>query len=135
MVMDSNAIPETWFLTRMFNCSPEKFPPYNIKKIATDRFLIEMAVAGFGINDIVVKLDGAKLTMTGAHKKNKAIEKAVYYFKGIPEQSFSRTFMLADHIEVMDVFLVDGMLQVWLDYLSPTRGDNKIFKIKQLTSE
>lgn len=128
--MDHTALPETWFLLNNTLHQQEKFPPYNIKKIQTDRFLIEMAVAGFGVDDIEVKLNGAKLTIIGAPKKKNAAIKEVYYYKGIAERSFSRLFILVDHIEVADVVLVDGMLQIWLDYLSPIRCDNKIFEIK-----
>ena len=37
------------------------YPPYNIKKIDENKYVIEMAVAGFGQNEIDIEIDGDRI--------------------------------------------------------------------------
>ena len=40
-------------------------PPYNIERLNEDGYRITMAIAGFGENDITIKVKGNKLTISG----------------------------------------------------------------------
>ena len=44
------------------------YPPYNIKKVDENKYVIELAVAGFAKTDLEVTLDGGKLTIAGKTK-------------------------------------------------------------------
>ena len=44
---------------------PVKYPPYNIKKIDETRYVIELAVAGFGKSEIDIELQEGKLSIQG----------------------------------------------------------------------
>jgi HSP20 family molecular chaperone IbpA len=48
------------------------YPPYNIKQIKENKYVIEMAVAGFAKTDIEVTLEGNKLVVKGATKEDEA---------------------------------------------------------------
>ena len=37
------------------------YPPYNIRQVKDNKYVIEMAVAGFGKSDVEITLDGNKL--------------------------------------------------------------------------
>ena len=86
------------------------YPPYNIKQIKDNKYVIEMAVAGFAKNDIEVTLEGNKLVIKGAAKDEELPEN--YIFKGIAGRNFERTFTLADKIEIKDAEIANGMLKV-----------------------
>jgi molecular chaperone IbpA len=89
------------------------FPPYNIKQVKENKYVIEMAVAGFAKTDIEVTLEGNKLVIKGASKDNET--DGSYIYKGIAARNFQRTFTLADKVEIKDAELMNGMLRVWLE--------------------
>ena len=93
-----------------------KYPPYNIKKVDEDRYVIEMAVAGFGKTDLDIELQEGKLKVSGNVTTDDTSE---YLYKGIAERGFTREFTLADNVEVKSSSLVNGMLKVWLEAFTP----------------
>lgn len=90
------------------------FPPYNIKQVKDNKYVIEMAVAGFAKSDIEVTLDGNKLVIKG-NSKEEELPEDNYIFKGIANRNFTRQFTLADKVEIKDAEIVNGMLKVWLE--------------------
>ena len=100
------------------------YPFYNIKKTGDNTYVIEMAVAGFSQSDIDITLDGNKLTITG--KTTDDAEGGEFLFKGIANRAFTRTFALADKIEVQSAEIVNGMLKVALDKLAEVSTVKKI---------
>ena len=91
------------------------YPPYNIKKVDENKYVIEIAVAGFGKQDIEVELQDGTLTVRG----NVSSEEADYIYKGIAERAFTRQFTLADTVEVKNADLINGMLKIWLERFIP----------------
>ena len=53
-----------------------------------------------------------------------------YLFKGIANRNFTRTFNLADKIEIKDAEIVNGMLKVWLESLVETQEAIKKITVK-----
>ena len=108
------------------------YPPYNIKKVDENKYVIEMAVAGFAKTDLEVTLDGGKLTITGNTKDASDLDNAnvFYFYKGIAERAFSRTFTLADSVEIKNAEMVNGILKVWLENFIPEHKKPKKFDIK-----
>jgi molecular chaperone IbpA len=106
------------------------YPPYNIKAVGKDKYVIEMAVAGFAKTDIEVSLQGNKLTVQGSTSEEDTNEVQDYIFKGIANRNFTRTFNLADKIEIKDAEIVNGMLKIWLDSLVETQANIKKIAIK-----
>jgi molecular chaperone IbpA len=105
------------------------YPPYNIKQVNKNKYVIELAVAGFAKSDIEVTLDGNKLVVKG-NATEEDTEEGVYFFKGIANRNFERTFTLADKIEIKDAEMVNGMLKVWLESLVQTQDAIKKIAIK-----
>jgi molecular chaperone IbpA len=108
------------------------FPPYNIKKTDENKYVIEMAVAGFAKTDIELTLEGGKLTIAGKTKDASDMDNAnaYYFYKGIAERAFNRTFTLADTVEVKNAELVNGILKVWLENFIPESKKPKKIEIK-----
>jgi molecular chaperone IbpA len=88
------------------------YPPYNIKQVKDNKFVIEMAVAGFAQSDIEITLEGNKLVVKGNTQDEDAPEN--FLFKGIANRNFTREFKLADKVEIENAELVNGMLKIGL---------------------
>lgn len=106
------------------------YPPYNIKQVDENNYVIEMAVAGFGKTDIDVSLDNNKLVISGHVATEDQEEGSAYLWKGIANRAFQRTFTLADSIEVQSAEMVNGMLKVGLQNLVKTNDAIKKIAIK-----
>lgn len=107
------------------------YPPYNIKQVSKNKYVIEMAVAGFAKSDIEITLEGNKLVIKGAAKENELKEDENFLFKGIANRDFTRSFTIADKIEIGQAEMVNGMLRVWLESLVQTQDTIKRITIKE----
>jgi len=108
---------------RRFDEAPS-YPPYNIEKTGDDSYVITMAVAGFGENDLDVVAHDDTLTISG--KIAETGEDVTYLHRGIAGRAFERKFQLADHVTVAGAELTNGLLHVDLvrqipDEMKPRR--------------
>ena len=100
-------------LERQFaNSQSQGYPPYNIVQIGEDEYMISLAVAGFGMDNLDIVHEKNILRVEGTSPKGG--EKVNYLHKGIGERSFRREFTLADHVEVEGATLELGMLNIHL---------------------
>jgi len=88
------------------------YPPYNIAQINDDEYMISIAVAGFGMDNLDITKDGKILRIEGTSPKGD--EEVNYLHKGIGGRNFRREFTLADHVDVKQAGLELGMLNVHL---------------------
>ena len=97
------------------------YPPYNIVKVDNDRYVIEMAVAGFGKNNLDIEIANNTLTVKGGLTLDQLDppKETEYLYKGIADRVFTRKFVLADTVEVKNAELVNGMLKLWLENIIP----------------
>jgi molecular chaperone IbpA len=93
------------------------YPPYNIRQTGENTYVIEIAVAGFGKQDLELELEDGKLTIKGNVHTNDTDEN--YIFKGIADRAFTRQFTLADAVEIKNADLINGMLKIWLERFIP----------------
>jgi len=97
------------------------YPPYNIKQIDDNRYVIEMAVAGFSKSDLELEFVDSKLIVKGnvqAGDEMEASEKfpfPLYLHNGLASRPFTREFTLADNVEVKGSELFNGILKIWLE--------------------
>ena len=94
------------------NSQSNGYPPYNIAQINDDEYMISVAVAGFGMDNLDVTKDKNILRIEGNAPKGD--EHVNYLHKGIGGRNFRREFTLADHVEVVSAGLDLGMLNVHL---------------------
>jgi molecular chaperone IbpA len=101
-------------MERQFANSPNGngYPPYNIAQINEDEYMISLAVAGFGMDNLEITTDGDQLKIEGTAPKGD--EEVNYLHKGIGGRNFRREFKLADHVKVADATLDLGMLNIHL---------------------
>jgi len=113
-----------------------KYPPYNIKQVSADKFVIEMAVAGFSKTDIDVTLKGNSLVVSGNLSEDKNNEvKDQYLYKGIADRAFTHEFKIADKVEIKNAELVNGMLKIWLENMVKAQDAIKKITIKESKDE
>jgi molecular chaperone IbpA len=95
--------------------SSTNYPPYNIVQINEDEYMISLAVAGFGLDNLSVTKDKNFLIIEGKEYQSDS-EKIVpnYLHKGISNRDFRREFQLADHVEISNAHLELGILSVHL---------------------
>ena len=100
-------------LERTFaNSQSNGYPPYNIAQINEDEYMISLAVAGFGMDNLSIEKDKNILKIEG--KAPIGGEDVNYLHKGIGGRNFRREFTLADHVEVVSAGLDLGMLNIHL---------------------
>ena len=103
----------------------QNYPPYNIKKIDENKYTIEMAVAGFGKQNLDIELKEDVLTITGSHDATDAD----YIYQGIANRAFTRKFTLADTVVVKNAELVNGLLKIMLERFVPEEKKAKRIEI------
>ena len=103
------------------------YPPYNIKKIDKENYQLEMALAGFTKDEIDVEVKENTLTIS-ARTSDK--EEDSFVHQGIARRAFKRRWTLAEHLEVDDAKLKDGILIVEMKLNLPEEKKPKTIKIK-----
>ena len=110
--------------------SSTNYPPYNIVQINEDEYMISLAVAGFGLDNLSVTKDKKFLIIEGKEYQSDS-EKIVpnYLHKGISNRDFRREFQLADHVEISNAHLELGILNVHLKREVPEDAKPKTIAI------
>ncbi len=98
------------------DATAEHYPPCNIVKTGEQTgehtYRIEMAVAGFGEEDLAIEAKGDELVIAG--KVRNQGDDRVFLHRGIATRQFRRTFRLAEHVKAAGAKLENGMLAVEL---------------------
>jgi molecular chaperone IbpA len=89
----------------------DTYPPYNIERLADDRYQIALAVAGFAPDEISVTAEQNVVTIEGG-KSDKAERE--YIYRGISARPFKRQFNLADYVQVKSAAFDNGLLKIEL---------------------
>jgi len=114
-------------LDRVSKGSGDGYPPYNIERLSNgedgDILRITLAVAGFTRDQLDVSVEDSQLTIRG---KQEDEDERVYLHRGIAARQFTRTFVLADGIEVCSADLNNGLLSIDLVRPEPERQLKKV---------
>ena len=87
----------------------DNYPPHNVVKIDEEKFLIELAVAGFKEADIELELKDGILKVKGEVNK----DAREYAYKGISSRKFEKSFRLSEFVVIDGADLADGILVVY----------------------
>ena len=102
-----------------FAGSSTAYPPYNIEQIDEGKWVISMAIAGFGEEDIKVSQKERNLTVKGKIESKTNEDEDHFVHHGIANRSFDRTFRLGPHVLVRNATLKNGMLTIDLEQELP----------------
>lgn len=103
------------------------YPPHNVVKLDDTHYVIELAVAGFSESEIDLELKENVLTVKG--EKVKPETEIEYLHKGISARNFTRTFPLAEHVEVRGATVQNGILAIALEQVVPEEQKAKKIEI------
>ena len=101
-------------------------PFYNIKRIKDDKYVLEMALAGYTKSDVKVEVADGVLSIEGSINK----EAEDYIYRGISKRAFSKKLQLSEYVECKGAKFEDGMLKVDLEYNPPEDKKPKQITVK-----
>ena len=88
--------------------SNNNYPPHNVVKIDEEKFLIELAIAGFTEDNIDISLKDGILKVSG----EVVADEREYAYKGISSRKFEKSFRLSEFVVIDGADLVNGILVV-----------------------
>ena len=88
------------------------YPPYNIESVGDDAYRIELAVAGFGPDELSIEAKENVLTVSGQKAANDDGKRFLH--RGLAARNFERRFQLADYVVVTGAALENGLLAIEL---------------------
>jgi molecular chaperone IbpA len=94
----------------------DNYPPHNIVQIDETHYAIQLAVAGFAEDELEIEYKDNVLTVNGVQKQK---DELTYHYRGISARSFTRSFPLADHMEVRGATVVNGILAISIEHMIP----------------
>ena len=115
---------------RFWQGSVANFPPYNIVKTGENTYDIELALAGFNKKDIEVEYKENLLTVKSKKQEETKDEDGNIIHRGISKRMFSKSFTIANDVEVKGAELKDGLLKVSMERIIPEHKKAKTIDIK-----
>ena len=120
-----------------------KYPPYNLKKIDENKYTIELAVAGFAKQDLEIEIVEDKLIIKGNTTSGEPAEQdskgewtwPAFLYQGLANRPFTRTFNLADNVEIRGASLLNGILKIALEAIIPEHKKPKKIHIQDPDEE
>ena len=101
-------------------------PFYNIKRIKDDKYVLEMALAGYTKSDVKVEVVDGVLSIKGST----GTDTEDYIHRGIAKRIFAKQLQLSEYVECTGAKLEDGMLKVELEYNPPEDKRPKQIMVK-----
>jgi molecular chaperone IbpA len=123
---------ESMFNHQYDSINVPNYPPYNIVKTGKYTYDIQVALAGYGKKDVDVSFENSVLTIKSIKDKD---EKEVedndgVLHKGIAKRMFSKSFTIAEDVEIKGAELKDGLLSVSMERVIPEHKKARTIKIK-----
>ena len=95
------------------------FPFYNIVKKGNNKFDIEVALAGYDKKDITVEYEDNLLCIKSVKETKSDKDKDGVIHQGIAKRFFSKSFTIADDVEIDGAELKNGLLKISLNKIVP----------------
>ena len=123
---------ESMFNHQFDSINVPNYPPYNIVKTGKYTYDIQVALAGYGKKDVDVSFENSVLTIKSVKDKD---EKEVedndgVLHKGIAKRMFSKSFTIAEDVEIKGAELKDGLLNVSMEKIIPDHKKARTIEIK-----
>lgn len=109
------------------------YPPYNLIKSDDHHFEIEIALAGFGKDEIEVTTETNVLRVFSKSKEKEKRE-IHYLHNGLSKRAFQNSWQLGDDVKVCDVTFRDGLLTVKLEKIVPEHQRRISYDINNMIS-
>ena len=108
------------------------YPPYDIIKTGKYTYDIQVALAGYGKKDIDVSFENSVLTIKSVKDKDekKVEDNDGVLHKGIAKRMFTKSFTIAEDVEIKGAELKDGLLNVSMEKVIPEHKKARTIEIK-----
>jgi molecular chaperone IbpA len=110
----------------------DNYPPYNIIKHDDTSYEIEIAVTGFAKDEVTVEIDQNQLIVKGIREKGNDDVTAEFLHRGLSFRDFTRSWTLAEHMEVGEGTIKNGVLTIQLKRIVPDSLKPRVLKIKSI---
>lgn len=117
------------FEQRFANQINQNYPPYNVIKYDEDTYEIEVAVTGFDKDEITVEIDQNQLIIKG-QRKEVELKEPTYLHRSLASRDFTRSWTLAEHMEVQEGKIKNGVLSIELKRVVPEALKPRVLKLK-----
>ena len=123
---------ERMFDHQMDTISVPNYPPYNIIKTGKYTYDIQVALAGYGKKYIDVSFENSILTVKSVKDKDtkEVEENDSILHKGIAKRNFTKSFTIAEDVEIKGAQLKDGLLSVSMERIIPDHKKARTIQIK-----
>ncbi len=121
-----NSIGMDDYFDKIFKAQQESnYPPYNLVQLSNTESRLEVALAGFKKDEVIVYTEYGKLFIEGEKEvKEKEVE-ANFLHKGLAQLNFNRSWTISDDTEVRSVSFEDGLLTIMLGKVVPDHHARK----------
>ena len=116
--------------SQFFTTNGVNYPPYNIVKTGDYTYDVELALAGFSKKDIDVTYEDGMLTVKSIQEAKTDETSDGVLHRGISKRFFSKSFTIADDVEVKGAELKDGLLRITLERIIPENKKPRTITIK-----
>jgi molecular chaperone IbpA len=121
---------ESMMNDEFFTAPSTNYPPYNIVRTGDYTYDIELALAGFGKDDIDVQYEDSVVTVKSVHKTESNDDKDGVQYRGISKRHFTKSFTIAEDVEVQGAELKDGLLKISLERIIPEAKKARTIEVK-----
>ena len=123
---------ESMFNHQYDSINVPNYPPYNIVKTGKYTYDIQVALAGYGKKDVDVSFENSVLTIKSVKDKDEeeVEENEGVLHKGIAKRNFTKSFTIAEDVEIKGAELKDGLLSVSMEKVIPEHKKAKTIEIK-----
>jgi len=123
---------ESMFNHQYDSINVPNYPPYNIVKTGKYTYDIQVALAGYSKKDVDVSFENSVLTIKSVKDKDEEEVKdndGVLH-KGIAKRMFTKSFTIAEDVEIKGAELKDGLLVVSMEKVIPEHKKARTIEIK-----
>ena len=123
---------ESMFNHQYDSINVPNYPPYNIVKTGKYTYDIQVALAGYGKKDVDVSFENNVLTIKSVKDKDEeeVEDNEGVLHKGIAKRMFTKSFTIAEDVEIKGAELKDGLLNVSMEKVIPEHKKARTIKIK-----
>jgi molecular chaperone IbpA len=106
------------FEQRFANQINNNYPPFNVLKRGENLYEIQIAVTGFSPDEVSVVVEQNQLVVRGESQDEEDLG-LNWLHRGLARRDFTRSFALAEHMEVGEGRIKNGVLTIELARLIP----------------
>ena len=123
---------ESMFNHQYDSINVPNYPPYNIVKTGKYTYDIQVALAGYGKKDVDVSFENSVLTIKSVKDKDEeeVEDNEGVLHKGIAKRMFTKSFTIAEDVEIKGAELKDGLLNVSMEKVIPEHKKARTIEIK-----